>query len=265
MYAICISDARRINERNRQGAVNTMMNRIRRLSLLWRLFTPLEEFLLDVLQRELPDEAREINQRRIDLINHVSRPLAWTEIMFYQMRKGKVVAEEELLFRCRSRQCIVLAKIRFSPDQSPDVWTSEIHAVCGHMFSVTTRPSPMPISFCRSFTLRSVRLVDDAMMEFPPTLLERLCKRLPPDFERFAGRSVSGWAVFDRSNVYTVHLEDGDYLVFAELDGAASYLTVMAEGKSKSVYYLPHDEPPRRVGSTLEEAIEMRRATKRRV
>jgi hypothetical protein len=49
------------------------MSTLKRISLLWRRFTPLEHFLLGVLQ-ELPGEIRQMNQRRIDLTNRVIDP-----------------------------------------------------------------------------------------------------------------------------------------------------------------------------------------------
>lgn len=181
---------------------------MRKVSLLWRRFTPLEEFLLGVLQQQLAEEPRRINQRRIDLINRVIRPLRWTEIMFYQMRNGKAVVGEEPMFLCRSHQEIILAEIRFSPELTTELWTSKIYAVRGHMFSIVTRPSPKPISFSGSFTLKGVQLVDDPMQEFPPTLLqrlhERLRERLPQDFDELEGQAISGWNVFKSSQIYSL-------------------------------------------------------------
>ena len=234
-----------------------IMNQIRRISLLWRRFTPLEEFLLGVLQRELPEKPRQINQRRIDLINRVSRPLKWTEIMFYQMRNGKSVRDEESMFLYRSHEEIILAEIKFSPALTSQVYKSEIYAVSGLMFSIVTRPSPKLISFCREYTLKGVKLVDDPMVEFPPTLLERLRKRLPPDYDDLAGQSLSRWRVFDPSDIYRVPLENADYILFAESeDGSAEFLGVRVSGKSSEVYYLPHDGKPEKVATTLRKAIE---------
>ena len=238
-------------------AVPVIANQIRRISLLWRRFTPLEEFLLAALQRELPEQPRRINQRRIDLINRVRRPLEWTEIMFYQVRDGKPVRDQQAMFPCRSPEEIVLAKIQFSPARVSQVYKSEIHAVSGHMFSIDTRPSPKSIAFCREYELMSVKLVDDPMLEFPPTLLERLRKRLPPDYEELAGRSLSRWRVFDPSDIHRVPLGNANYLLLAESeDGTAEFLGVRASGKSKEVYHLPHDGRPRKSATTLQEAID---------
>jgi len=253
------NDPKRILEscaHDRAGDYVMILNQMKRISLLWRRFTPLEEFLLDVLQRELPEEARCINQQRIDRINRVSRPLDRTEIMFYQMRWGKDVVDEEPLFPCRSQQDLILADIQFSPCNSSGVWRSQVNAVCGIMFSITTRPSPKAISFSKHFVLRSVELVDDPMQESPPTLLSRLREGLPSDFSAVAPTSVSGWSVFAESDVYAVHLNDGDYLVLAERGGEASFLGVRVGDRSKTVYYLPHDGSPKKTGSTLKEAIE---------
>ena len=234
-----------------------ILNQIRKSSLLWRRFTPLEEFLLGILQRELPEKPRRINQRRIDLINRVSRCLKWTEIMFYQMRDGKPVRDEEAMFPCRSHEEIILAEIKFSPARISKVYKSEIYGVSGHMFSIVTRPSPKPISFCREYTLKSVKLVDDPMVEFPPTLLERLRKRLPPDYDDLAGQSVSRWRVFDPSDIYQVPLENANYILLAESeDGSAEYLGVRVSGKSNEVYYLPHEGRPEKVATNLRKAIE---------
>jgi hypothetical protein len=233
-----------------------ILNLIRRLSLLWRRFTPLEEFLLGVLQQHLPEGPKQINQGRIDLINHVVRYLQWTDIQFYQMRKGKAVVDEGPLFPCRSKQQIVLAEIRFSPAGTAKVWTSRIYAVCGHMFSIVTSPSPKPISFSSPFTLKGVQLVDDPMQELPATLMERRRKRLPPDFEELAGQSIPGWDVFQSSQVYSVALDEGEYLLLAERGGHAAFLGVRMEGKSNDVWLLSHDDrKTRKAGATLKEAL----------
>jgi len=233
-----------------------ILNLIRLVSLLWRRFTPLEEFLLGVLQQHLPEGPRRINQRRIDLINHVVRYLRWTDIQFYQMRKGKAVVDEGPLFPCRSNQEIVLAEIRFCPAGTPKVWTSRIYAVCGHMSSIVTTPSPKPISFSSPFTLKGVKLVDDPMQELPATMLERLRERLPSDFEQLAGQSIAGWDVFQPSQVYSVALDDGEYLLLAECGGRAAFLGVRMKGKSKDVWFLSHDDAePKKAGATLNEAL----------
>jgi hypothetical protein len=227
-----------------------------RLSMLWRRFTPLEKFLLGVLQRELPVEARQINQHRIDLINRVSRPTEWTEIMFYHMRSGKVVFDEEEMFSCRSSEEIVLAEITFSPAQMLQVWMSRIYSVSGCMFSIVTRPSPKPISFFREYGLKNVRLIDDPMIEFPSTVVERVRRRLPPDYDELAGKSISAWRIFDAADVYRVSLESADYVLFAEReDGSGQFLGVRAEGTSREVYRLPHDGTPERLAQTLRDAI----------
>lgn len=233
-----------------------LLNRIRMVSLLWRRFTPLEEFLLGVLQQHLPEGPRRINHRRIDLINHVVRFFGWTDIGFYEMRKGKAVVDEGPLFPCRSKQEIVLAEIRFSPAGTPKVWTSRICAVCGHMSRIATSPSPKPISFSVPFMLKGVELVDDPMQEWPATLFERLRQRLPSDFEEFAGQSIAGWDVFRSSQVYDVALDDGEYLLLAERGGSAAFLGVRMKGKSSDVWLLSHDDTrPKKAGATLNEAL----------
>jgi len=232
------------------------LNQIKKISLLWRRFTPLEEFLLEVLQRELPEEPRRINQRRIDLINCVRRPLKWTEIMFFQLHDGKPVRDEGDMFPCRSQEEIILAQIRFMPERSQRSYTSEIIAVSGYMFSIDTHPSPKRIAFCREYILKGVKLVDDPMVECPPTLLERLRKRLPPDYDALAGQELSGWYVFGPSEIYRVPLENAHYLLLAQSEnGTADFLGVRASGNSKDVYYLPHDDEPRKSARTIKEAI----------
>ena len=182
--------------------------------------------------------------------------LRWTDIQFYQMRKGKAVVGEGPLFPCRSKQEIVLAEIRFSPAGTTKVWTSRIYAVCGHMSSIVTSPSPKPISFSSRFTLKGVELVDDPMQELPATLLDRLRKRLPPDFEELAGQSIAGWDVFQSSQVYSVAWDDGEYLLLAERGGHAAFLGVRIKGRSNDVWFLSHDDPkPKKAGATLNEAL----------
>lgn len=61
-----------------------------RVTLLLRLFSPLEDRLLAAIRGVLPPEALHTFDVQVQAINRVQRHPEWTEIAYYSMRRGKV-------------------------------------------------------------------------------------------------------------------------------------------------------------------------------
>src|SRR5436189_1062756 len=66
------------------------MTIFRRLSLLRRRFSPLEERLIAAVREGLPPEAVPIFDAQVAGITLVQRPPGWNESNFYRRRRGKV-------------------------------------------------------------------------------------------------------------------------------------------------------------------------------
>ena len=63
---------------------------IRRLRLLWRRFSPLEERLFAAVRSVLPRPAVATFAAQVGAITHVQRLPGWTEIDYYARRAGRV-------------------------------------------------------------------------------------------------------------------------------------------------------------------------------
>jgi hypothetical protein len=203
-----------------------------KLTLLWRRFTPIEESILSEVGRVLPDNCREKFVRQRQAINKVQRILDWTEINFYSMRQGAAYLDPCIAFINRGE--LKLAEIKFSIQERnfyATLWT-----VNGHVFSLITRPSIKPYAF-RKITSIKVALLTNP--ENPPSDAS-IKFTLPASYIKWINASdrqeVNRWAVYEKSQVFVIHLSDGDYAVLAEREGA-EFLLARSEGNDSSIYY----------------------------
>jgi hypothetical protein len=205
----------------------------RRLSLLWRRFTPIEEAVFAEVEKALPAGCKEKFVRQRQAINRVQRILDWTEINFYSVRRGAVNWEPSIAFRNRGE--LELAEIRFSIQRRD--FRSTLGAVTGHVFSLVTRPSIKPYAFQKITAISEVTLLND-----PEDASGNPAMRfsLPSSYLAWMGvcerREVNGWAVCDEGQAYVVHLSDGDYAVLAVREGV-EYLMARIEGDDPDIYY----------------------------
>jgi hypothetical protein len=116
---------------------------IRRLTLLWRTFTPVERAILDAVAEAMPPSSRALIRRQIESINFVQRLLDWTAVNLYCRRRGKIAWSAEACFVNDGELELASADYKVSGKN----FRTTIWRVGGHIFSLVTRPSIKPYGF----------------------------------------------------------------------------------------------------------------------
>src|SRR5262245_28440167 len=116
------------------------LSMIRRLSLFWKRFSPLEERLLAEVRRVIPVEGQPLFDAQVVSINHVQRlPPSWGEIDFY-CRPDWTGAS---LFPCTDE--FHLAEVRFRI--AGRSYKAVLSSINGHIFDFVITPGPRNVAF----------------------------------------------------------------------------------------------------------------------
>jgi hypothetical protein len=188
---------------------------LKRISLLWRRFTPLELGLLDAVRSVLPRAALPIFDAQVNAVTRVQRLPGWSEIAFYRMRHGRVSWDGVPLFPATSE--LPLAEVRFAVRGRS--FRAILTAIHGHIFDFAITPGARDIAFDSWDCEPRVHLLADPLndMETPAHVA------LPEpwlSFLRDAGPGdAHGWVLYTESEAYRVALEAGEFLVLAERPG----------------------------------------------
>lgn len=209
-----------------------------RLSLLWRRFSPFEEWLLAAVRELLPPPAQSIFDSQVASITLVQRHP--NEICFYRKRLGKVDWSDVPTFPRTGESR--LAEVRFRVAKKR--YTATLTSVGGHIFDFTITPGPKAIAFAEWDSKPSVRLLADPMVadssNEPPPLPESwrefLAKHQKPD--------AGDWTFHDATTAYRTALADGDFLVLAEREGDQFVLHRLEPPASMLFYLDSHDGKP---------------------
>lgn len=114
-----------------------------RVTLLLRLFSPLEERLLAAVRGVLPPEALHTFDAQVQAINRVQRHPEWTEIAYYSMRRGKVDWTQVPLFPRVNE--FPLAEVRFRAGSRE--FKARLTSIDGHIFDFAITPGPRNVVF----------------------------------------------------------------------------------------------------------------------
>lgn len=133
------------------------MNIFQRLSLIWRKFTPLEDFILSCFLNKIDGEYKRILDLQIRSVKKVQRSLDWNEILFY-------AKNNKWLEKFPNNQEIVLAKLEFRVQDKNKKWIVKLHSVSGHLFTIQINPSPKAICFSKDFEILSFALLDSPII-----------------------------------------------------------------------------------------------------
>lgn len=225
----------------------------RRLTLLWRTFTPVEEAILEAVADSIPPEAEPKIRRQIQSINRVQRILDWTEINLYSARRGKVTWPDESLFDNQGE--FELAKLRFSA--AGREFESSLWCVGGHVFSLIIRPSIKPFCFEIPDCL-TVELVGDPTSSGPRSV--ELTAYLPESYLSFANEvstdePINGWLVRRPSETHQVHFAAGDFIVLAERD-RSEWLLAKKDTAISSIFRCLCDKDPEPMKGDFATAIQ---------
>ena len=228
------------------------MSSLRRLTLLWRTYTPVEEAILAAVVEALAHEPGELMQGQIRAINKVQRTLEWTEINFYCIRLGKVRWPETVAFLNKGE--FKLATIDYELAGRP--FRTELWAISGHIFSFITRPS-LKASWAEKPLRVEVTLEGDpsSPIDTRPDVLPYL----PKSFLAMAqAHSLPGqihdWNVPKPNETHIVHLPEGDFVFLASRDGGEYLLAPMTPGNNQ-IYYLDESSSLTPVGEDLLQAM----------
>ena len=224
----------------------------RRLTLLWRTFTPVEKAILEAVADSIPSEARPKIRRQIQSINRVQRILDWTEINLYCARRGKVAWPDEAMFDNQGE--FELAKLPFSA--AGREFESTLWCVGGHVFSLVIRPSIKPFCFEIPAGL-TVELVSDPTSAGPRS--PDLTAYLPESYLSFphgvsTDEPINGWLVRRPSETHQVHFAAGDFIVLAERD-RSEWLLAKKDTATSGIFRCLSDKEPELVKGDFATAI----------
>lgn len=226
---------------------------MRRLSLLWRRFTPLETRLFAHVRAILPETARLVYDAQIAAINRVQRlSPSWSEIDCYRMRRGRPDWSGVPLFRCTDE--FRLAEVRFGV--AGHRYRAVLTCIEGHVFDFAIVPGPKAVAFAewdgpgQSFLLGDPGRAPTGRAE--PEVL-------PPAWEAFLARHgespPGGWALHDAGSARRVTLADGQYLILAER-GAEEFVLHRIEPPADGFFHLrAYDAAPVRLSGGLERMV----------
>ncbi len=208
---------------------------LRRLRLLLRTFTPVEEQILQLVGDTLPDDHRSLFYSQVKSINKVQRTLDWTEINFYCMEFGKVRWNPNLLFPNRAEFEIGTVDYRIKGVR----FATNLSAVGGHIFSLVTRPNIKPYCLDRIDEVEAVTITGDPgdrmsgidiNVDFPPNeFLQYIESAESPE--------VQGWHILTLPEVYRVPLPAGDFLILGVRQGE-EYLMTPDKPEDSGVYFI---------------------------
>lgn len=207
---------------------------LRRLTLLWRTFTPVEEQILGLMGEALPAAHRGRYYAQVKSINRVQRTLDWTEILFYCMMSGRPRRNPDHFFPNRGEFTVgtvdyLIKGVRF---------TTTLTSVGGHIFSFVTRPSIKAYCFDRIDEVKAVTIIGDPSDRSGgiPTDV----RHLPDEYRRYiesgAPLEVNGWHLLTPQEVYQVPFPAGDFLILAVRHGE-EYLMTPDGAEDAGIYF----------------------------
>jgi hypothetical protein len=226
---------------------------LRRLSLIWRTFTPVEEAVLAAVASALPEPSAEQLRAQIAHINRAQRILDWTDICFYAMRRGRVHWPEAVLFPNRGEFELAVAVYHVGGQR----FRTQLRAVAGHVFGFVTRPSIKAACFGPVEDLSVARVGNPAHQAAGPPELQRF---FPSSYLIYwqAARdapAANGWSVLAPSEAYLVHLTTEDFVVLAERQGE-EWLLVPARPDAGAIHHCALGQDPRPMATDFAGCLE---------
>jgi hypothetical protein len=211
----------------------------RKLTLLWKRFSPLEERLLSSVRSVLPAGAIAMFDAQVAAITRVQRlPPLWNEISFYRIKRGKPDWSGISLFPCTDEFC--LAEIRFMVQSKP--YKAALTSISGHIFDLTITPSPKHVAFSEWDAPPAVQLLDNPLRA---SVGAKAPEAIPTQWQnvrqRYGGESSCGWLLHDENSAHRVAFSDAEYLIVGEKEGV-EYLLYRVESTADGLYYLEHDD-----------------------
>ena len=211
---------------------------IRRLSLFWKRFTPLEVRLFAEVRNVLPKDAQPLFDAQVAAINHVQRlPPSWSEIDFYRRPNWASIPP----FPCTDE--FRLAEVRFRAGGRP--YRAVLSSINGHIFDFAITPGPKAVAFEAWDGRATSALLGDPLRAATRSKEPENIPALWRDFLlRHAGQHPGGWVLYDASTAYRVVVHDAEYLILAERPGPEFILHRIEPGGERLFYLKHHDAVP---------------------
>ena len=208
---------------------------IRRLSLFWKRFTPLEVRLFAEVRNVLPQDAQPLFDAQVAAINHVQRlPPSWSEIDFYRRPSWARTP----LFPCTAE--FRLAEVRFRAAGRP--YKAVLSSINGHIFDFAITPGPKAVAFEAWDGRATSALLGDPLRAATRSKEPENIPALWQDvLLRHAGQQPGGWVLYDASTAYRVVVNDAEYLILAERPGP-EFIVHRIEPSGERLYYLAHHD-----------------------
>jgi len=184
------------------------------------LFRPYELVVIDAVRAALPAEAAALYDRQIEAVEQVGRIFGGEEIYIGPKGVGLDRFDAAIAFTNRSLE-YKLATLRVQgPLRSGKV---TVTAVMGHAGVYTFSPGPKQLGLRDGITVTKVTVHVDPTKPDDGSEPRRRLEGLAPGVRReleTAWSTQPNWsaALLDASGVYEITLEDGAYLVLAQLD-----------------------------------------------
>lgn len=220
------------------------------------LFRRHELAVIDALRASLPPEAAEQYDRQIESLELVQRHFDDTEVDTYPNRSGPQYHDPAHAFANRSLELKLATLILRGAAGNGQV---KVHAVGGHVFSYDFKPSPRKLGPRHSIVVTKTTLhVDPMKPDDGSSVAERL-RELAPDVRadlEAAWSERPDWsnALVERDGVYGIDLDDGSYLVLAQLDDT-TYVVAGVEPRRRKVRRFEPDGELVGEYATLKDAI----------
>jgi len=211
---------------------------IRRLSLLWKRFTPLEVRLFAEVRKVLPKDAQPLFDAQVAAINHVQRlPPSWSETDFYCRPNWTGIP----LFPCTDE--FRLAEVRFRAGGRP--YKAVLSSINGHIFDFAITPGPKAVAFEAWDGRATAALLGDPLRAATGS---KEPEDIPAVWQdvliRHAGQDPGGWVLYDASTAYRVVVHDAEYLILAERPGPEFILHRIEPGGERLYYLRDHHAVP---------------------
>ena len=183
------------------------------------LFRPYELHAIDALRGALSSDAAELLDRQVAGKELVQRLYDDAEVNTYPNRRGKQRHDPAMAFANRNPDLRLATVQLHGPGGKGRV---VFHAVSGHLFQLSFSPKPRALGPRDEITAVRTTLHADPMVPDAGGTTRDYLERLDPGVR---AELEDAWSRPDRSiglaapdDLYSIDLEDGTYLVLAQLD-----------------------------------------------
>jgi hypothetical protein len=189
---------------------------------MWRrkrgrdLFRDYELRVLDLVRSGLDERGAELLDRQIASIEMIQRMFDDQDVLLYPNRRGPQRHDPAIAFPNLAKE-LRLATVRLAGTTGKGKVV--IHVVTGHVFELDFRPSPSRLGERSSIYTTGMTLHLDPMIPDGGSVARRLLASLDRATRAEFEALIAGGngPLMGADDVYSIHLDDGEYLMLAQL------------------------------------------------